>query len=132
ADDFTSCPREIAFCSVTICGADLVLSPDMAEDERFRDFPFVVNEPHFRFYCAMPLVTPEGYALGTICVMDYQPREMGFEQQETLRRLAHQLVGLLEHRRRMIELDEAMRALDGANAALAAEKAHAEELLHRV
>lgn len=131
-DDFTSCPREIAFCSVTICGADLVLSRDLAEDERFRNFHFVVNEPHFRFYCAMPLVSPDGYALGTICVMDYKPRDISFEQQETLRRLAHQLVGLLEHRRRMIELDEAMRALDAAHAALAAEKARTEELLHRV
>jgi class 3 adenylate cyclase len=131
-DDFTSCPREIAFCSVTVCGADLVLSPDLAVDERFRDFPFVVNEPHFRFYCSMPLVTPEGYALGTICVMDFKPRDLSFERQETLRRLAHQLVGLLEHRRRMIELDEAMRALDSAHAALAAEKARTEELLHRM
>lgn len=131
-EDMTSCPREIAFCSVTICGADLVLARDLAEDERFRDFPFVVNEPHFRFYCAMPLVTPDGYALGTICVMDFQPRDVSFEQQETLRRLAQQLISLLEHRRRMIELDEAMRELDGAHAALAAEKARTEELLHRM
>jgi adenylate cyclase len=132
ADIFDSCPREIAFCSVTVCGADLVISPDMAVDERFRDFPFVVGDPHFRFYCAMPLVSPEGYALGTICVMDFQARELSFEQQETLRRLAHQLVGLLEHRRRMIEIDEAMRELDEAHKALAAEKSRSDELLHRI
>ncbi len=131
-DMFDSCPREIAFCSVTICGADLVLSPDLAADERFRDFPFVVGEPNFRFYCSMPLVTPEGYSIGTICVMDFVPRELSFEQQETLRRLGHQLVGLLEHRRRMIELDEAMRELDEAHKALAAEKARADSLLHRI
>lgn len=131
-DDMDGCPREIAFCSVTVCGADLVIAPDLTEDERFKDFYFVVNEPHFRFYCAMPLITPEGFALGTICVMDYEPRELTFEQQETLRRLAHQLVGLLEHRRRMIELDEAMKELDKAHAALTAEKANAESLLHRI
>jgi class 3 adenylate cyclase len=124
-DDFQGCPREIAFCSVTVCGAELIYSPDLIEDERFRDFHFVVNEPHFRFYCAMPLITPEGYALGTICVMDFQPRELTFEQQETLRRLAHQLVSQLEYRRRLIELD-------AAHVALEQEKGRADELLSRI
>ncbi len=131
-DDFESCPREIAFCSVTVCGAELVYSPDLTQDERFRDFHFVVNEPKFRFYCAMPLITPEGYALGTICVMDFTPRELTFEQRETLRRLAHQLVGQLEHRRRLIELNETMQQLDATHAALAQEKARSDELLTRV
>lgn len=131
-EDFESCPREIAFCSVTVCGAELVYAPDLTKDERFRDFHFVVNEPHFRFYCAMPLITPEGYALGTICVMDFEPRTLTVEQQETMRRLAHQLVGQLEHRRRMIELDDAMRERDAAHAALAEEKARSDALLARV
>jgi GAF domain-containing protein len=128
-DDFEGCPREIAFCSITVCGSELVLSRDLVADERYRDFYFVVNEPHFRFYCAMPLITPEGFALGTICVMDFEPRDISIEQQEALRRLAHQLVALLEHRRRMIELDAAMRELDDAHAALSREKAQTEELL---
>lgn len=131
-DDFVSCPREIAFCSVTVCGAELVYSPDLTKDERFRDFHFVINEPHFRFYCAMPLITPEGYALGTICVMDFKPRELSFEQRETLRRLAHQMVGQLEHRRRLVELGEAMHQLDVAHVALAEEKARSDELLARI
>lgn len=131
-DDFEGCPREIAFCSTTVCGAELIYAPDLAEDDRFRDFHFVVNEPNFRFYCSMPLITPEGYALGTICVMDFKPRELSFEQQETLRRLAQQLVGLLEHRRRIIELDEAVRELDVAHAALASEKARADQILTRI
>lgn len=130
--DFHGCPREIAFCAVTVCGADLVQSCDMTQDDRFRNFPLVVNEPHYRFYCAMPLITPQGYALGTICVLDMRPRELNFAQQEGLRRLAHQVVGLLEHRRRVIELDEAMRKLDEAHAALAAEKARTENLLARI
>lgn len=131
-DDFKGCPREIAFCSIAVCGSEIVLAPDLATDERYRDFYFVVNDPHFRFYCAMPLITPEGYAIGTICVMDFKPRELSIEKQETLRRLAQQLVSLLEHRRRMIELDEAMRELDEAHVALAREKAQAEELLGRI
>lgn len=128
-DDFEGCPREIAFCSVTVCGSDLVLSPDLTQDERYKDFHFVVNEPHFRFYCAMPLVTPDGYAIGTICAMDFQPRELSFAQQEAMRRLAQQAMTQLEYRRRIIELDEAMRELDQAHSALAGEKARADKLL---
>lgn len=131
-DDFKGCPREIAFCSITVCGSEIVLATDLATDERYRDFYFVVNEPHFRFYCAMPLISPEGYAIGTICVMDFKPRELTVEKQESLRRLAQQLVSLLEHRRRMIELDEAMRELDKAHMALARENAKTEELLNRI
>jgi class 3 adenylate cyclase len=131
-DDFKGCPREIAFCSITVCGSEIVLASDLATDERYRDFYFVVNDPHFRFYCAMPLITPEGYAIGTICVMDFKPRDLTFEKQETLRRLAQQLVSLLEHRRRMIELDETMRELDKAHVALTREKAQTEELLNRI
>ncbi|WP_169567867.1 adenylate/guanylate cyclase domain-containing protein [Sneathiella limimaris] len=128
-DDFEGCPREIAFCSITVCGADLVLSEDLTQDERFKDFHFVVNDPFFKFYSAMPLVTPEGYSIGTICVMDFQPRELTFEQQECLRRLAQQLMTHLEHRRRLLELDQTMRELDSANAELAKEKARADNLL---
>jgi len=127
--DFEGCPREIAFCSITVCGCELVLSPNLKEDDRFKDFHFVVNDPHFGFYCAMPLVTPDGFAIGTICVMDFEPREITFEQQEALRRLAHQLMAQLEHRRRIIELDQSMRELDEAHVALAKEKARADNLL---
>lgn len=130
--DFEGCPREISFCSVTVCGPDLVVAEDLVEDDRFRDFHYVVNEPHFRFYCAMPLITPDGYALGTICVMDFRPRQLSFEQMETMRRLAHQLVGHLEHRRRLIDLDRAMRERDAAHESLAAEKQRTEALLHRI
>ncbi|MEX0582726.1 MAG: GAF domain-containing protein, partial [Sneathiella sp.] len=66
-EEFTGCPREIAFCSVTVCGSELVLVPNLETDEYYRDFPFVVGDPFLRFYCAMPLVTPDGFAIGTIC-----------------------------------------------------------------
>lgn len=131
-DDFTGCPREIAFCSLTVAGTELVLAKDLCTDARYKDFYFVVNEPHFRFYCAMPLITPEGYALGTICVMGYEPNDLSIEQQETLRRLAQQLVSLLEHRRRIIELDEAMRSLDQAHKDLAAQKQISDGLLEKI
>jgi len=128
-EEFEGCPREIAFCSVTICGTDIVLVPNLAEDEYFKDFAFVLEPPHFAFYCAMPLVTPDGFAIGTICVMDMKPRELNFEQQESLRRLAHQTMAQLEYRRRIIELDQALSDLDNAHSSLAKEKARADNLL---
>jgi class 3 adenylate cyclase len=130
--DMTGCPREIAFCSVTVCGSEIVLSPDLTKDERYRDFHFVVNEPHLKFYCGMPLINPEGYALGTLCVMDFEPHDLGFEEQEALRRLSHQVVGQLELRRKLIELDKAMQELEQARKSITAEKARAEELLANI
>jgi class 3 adenylate cyclase len=128
-DDFEGCPREIAFCSVTVCGFELVVSNDLVADEVFQDFEFVVNDPHFRFYCSMPLVTPDGYSIGTICVMDFEPRELSIEQQEGLRRLAQPTMAQLEYRRRIIELDQTIRELNDANATIVKEKARADRLL---
>jgi len=64
--DMTGLPREITVCATTICGAELLTVPDLREDARFSAFPYVAGDPHFRFYCGMPLVSEEGYALGTL------------------------------------------------------------------
>ena len=77
----------------------------------------------------MPIITDEGYALGTLCVMDFEPRQLTFEQTEGLRRLSRQVLTLLELRRRLIEHDRTVRHLDQARIEVAAEKARAEELL---
>jgi class 3 adenylate cyclase len=131
-NDFVGCPREIAFCSVTICGQELIHAPDLSTDVRYKDFHFVVNEPHFRFYCGVPLVTREGYSIGSICVMDFQPRTLAVEQLESLKRLARQLMCQLEHRRQLIELAELNRTLDEARKAAAAEQGRAETILRSI
>jgi GAF domain-containing protein len=117
---------------VTITGSEMVLAPDLTKDERFRDFPSVVGHPHFRFYCGVPLITDDGHALGALCVVDFKPRELTVEQQESLRRLARQVMGLLEHRRSLIELDRVNRELAQARDAIAAEKARSEALLANI
>ena len=127
--DFTQCPREIAFCSTTICGAELVSVPDLREDERFKQNPFVTGDPHLQFYCSMPLITNEGYALGTLCVMDFEPRRLEFEQAEAMRRLSRQVLSQLELRRKVIEYHQTIEQLQQARADAAAEKACTEELL---
>ncbi len=130
--DMTGCPRELAFCQLTVCGTEMVLAPDLTTDARFHDFHFVVNEPHLKFYCGIPLINPQGYALGTLCVMDFVPRELTYEQQEALRRLTRQVVGQLELRRKVIELDRAMHELEEARESIIAEKARSDELLTNI
>jgi class 3 adenylate cyclase len=80
----------------------------------------------------MPLITDEGYALGTLCVMDFEPRQLSFEQMESLRRLSRQVLTQLELRRRLIEHDQTIKDLDQARIEAASEKARAEELLDAV
>ena len=94
--DFSQCPREISFCATTVCGTEMVVAPDLREDSRFNQIPFVTGEPHFKFYCGLPLVTDAGYALGTLCVMDFEPHDLTVEQAESLRRLSRQIMHLLE------------------------------------
>jgi class 3 adenylate cyclase len=118
-------PRELSICTTTVCQSDLLLLPDLAADERFADNPIVAGEPHFRFYCGMPLINAEGHALGTLCVMDFQPRILTFEQTEAIRCLAHQITSQLELRRKLAELNEARQEIE-------AQKAEAERLLLNV
>jgi adenylate cyclase len=127
--DFRQCPREIAFCTTTVCGTELIIAPDLRQDSRFSQLPFVTDEPHFKFYCGMPLVTDEGYALGTLCVMDFEPHHLSFGQTESLRRLSRQVMTLLELRRKLVELDQAIAQLDRTQADIVAEKARTDELL---
>ena len=130
--ELTQVPREIAFCSTTICGAELVKVPDLREDERFSQFPTVAGDPHLRFYCGMPLITDEGYALGTLCVMDFEARQLEFEQTQAMRRLSRQVLSQLELRRKLIEYGQTIKELDQARAETAAEKARTEELLANI
>ena len=127
--NFTGLPREISICSTTICAGSLLHVADLTKDERFRNNATVTGPPHLRFYCGMPLVTPDGYALGTLCVIDFEPREISFEQGDTVRRLARQVVTQLELRRRVLELDQTLAELHESRAAITEAKLKSEELL---
>jgi GAF domain-containing protein len=100
--------REVAFCSRAILEKDVFVVPDTLEDDRFRDSPLVVSEPRIRFYAGAPLITEEGYALGTLCVIDRTPRKISPEEAEALKALSRMVLAQLEFRRNLILLKEAL------------------------
>lgn len=109
--------RSIAFCTHAITEPDRILEvPDAAADARFRDNPMVTGSPGIRFYAGAPLVTPEGHALGTLCVVDVRPRTLTAAQLQALDVLRRQVEAQLELRRNLTDLEAALHARDAAEA----------------
>ncbi len=115
--DITSTPRDQAFCAHAILDpTGPMVVPDATQDARFADNPLVMGAPDIRFYAGMPLVNPEGYALGALCVIDYKPRAIGVETLDTLTGLAQAVTTTLELRRairqvRSIALTDSLTSL---------------------
>jgi len=127
--ELSECPREISICTATICNNDILYVPDLSKDQRFNTSPLVTGDMHIRFYCGVPLITQDGYALGTLCVIAFEPREITFEQQEALRRLALQTMVHLELRRQLLVRNETLRELERARDQAIAGKAESDKLL---
>jgi len=92
----TESPRDTSFCGHAITGTDLMEVSDALKDERFMDNPQVIGAPHIRFYAGAPLITPTGEVLGTICVVDRNPRQLDASQRAALRILARNVVSQIQ------------------------------------
>ena len=92
-------PRSRSFCGHAILEDRILVVGDAAADRRFAASPLVVGAPAVRFYAGKPLLTSEGHAVGTLCVMDCAPRDLAQAQLDALDALGRQTVALLEHRR---------------------------------
>jgi GAF domain-containing protein len=102
--------RDIAFCSHAILQTEMFVVPDALQDARFRDNPLVGGEPHIRFYAGIPLINDDGFALGTLCVIDKRPRSLSDAETSALKALSRLVLGQMELRRNLIALKNALNS----------------------
>ena len=119
-DGMTQTPRAWAFCDHAIRGSDVLEIADVRADERFASNPLVVADPLIRFYAGAPLVTPDGDAIGTICVLDREPRVLTAAQREQLALLAGVVMDELERRKRLLRLSDGLAHVAGLTQAVVA------------
>jgi signal transduction histidine kinase len=110
-----------AFCAHTILGDGMMEVPDAKKDERFVDNPLVITNPHIRFYAGVPLVSSNGYKLGSLCVIDTVPRKLNEDQIFALDILSKQVIRLFDIRLHSLEIE-------AKNAIVERQKKHLEEL----
>ena len=96
--------RDIAFCTHAILDSGILEVPDATKDERFSANPFVTGDSKIRFYAGQPLIDPDGFALGTLCVIDSAPKVLTEKQKTALQLLAKGIMTLIIERRQKAEL----------------------------
>ena len=106
--DATQMPRNISFCGHAILVDGPFVIEDAAADPRFADNPYVTGGPRIRFYAGMPLKGPNGYKIGTLCLIDSAPRKFSLQDASALRDLAAVVTGELANK-------ELSRAVHSAN-----------------
>jgi anti-sigma regulatory factor (Ser/Thr protein kinase) len=116
----TATSRSVSFCAHAIRGRGIFVVPDALDDDRFRDNPLVRGDPQIRFYAGAPLISRDGHALGTLCIVDRVPRTLTGEQEHALEALCRQAEAQLELRRNLLDLGRALAERDRAEAAQAA------------
>ena len=113
-------PKEFAFCAHAILDpSNVFVVEDARQDERFKDNPLVLGEPHVIFYAGVPLNSSRGFPMGTLCVIDNKPKKLEKDQIDALKILSKQVVNLLELRKSKAHLEAAMESVKTRNKDLA-------------
>jgi signal transduction histidine kinase/ActR/RegA family two-component response regulator len=109
-------PRSLAFCNYPVAEKRTWIVRDAIADPRFQSNALVTGEPHIRFYAGAPLMTAQGHALGSLCVIDTAPRDLSAEQVQSLEALARQVVREIQMREHLRELRKAKEQAQEASA----------------
>lgn len=99
-------PRDISFCQYTINDESLFEIEDATKDDRFLSNPLVTDQPNIRFYAGYPLIDPDGFALGSLCVIDRKARKLTADQRRALTLLANEVVSQIVSRKKNAEKDK--------------------------
>ncbi len=113
--DASETPRDISFCGHTIASDDVMVIEDAADDDRFCDNPLYLGEPHVKFYAGAPLITPDGFRIGTLCVIDSEKKTLNDQQIMALKSLSKQVINYLELKLSNLKLTKLKHTIDTQN-----------------
>lgn len=125
--DVPEASRDFSFCAHAIYGHELFVVPDATKDDRFAQNALVRSKPGIRFYAGAPLISPQGFGLGTLCVMDHQRRELSTQQRAALESLARLTMTQLSLRRSVARQQESLKELEGVQQQLRQAQGELEE-----
>ena len=123
------CPRNDSLCNFVVKHHEALIIPDAQADDRYSSVAVVCSEPHVRFYAGAPLINKNGHALGSLCVVDFEPREFPYEKVENLKSISRQVVAQMELRKQLIETQELKEQLKNHLGSLEEEKNISERFL---
>ncbi len=113
--DASETSRDLAFCQYAIMDSAIMEVEDATKDERFKENAFVTDDPNVRFYAGYPLIDPDGYALGTLCVIDREPKVLTGPQKRALQLLGQEVLSLIVERKQKEELRNFERIFNLSN-----------------
>ena len=123
------CPRDESLCNFVVKQHETLIIPDAQADDRYSSLAAVCSEPHVRFYAGAPLINKNGHALGSLCVVDFEPREFSYEKVENLKSISRQVVAQMELRKQSIETQGLKEKLESYITSLEEEKNTSERFL---
>ncbi|QPH40583.1 GAF domain-containing protein [Pedobacter endophyticus] len=110
-------PIEQSFCAHAIAsGTDMMIVEDAHQDDRFKDNPLVTGSPNITFYAGIPLISKDGFSLGTLCIIDPNRKVLSKEQRYALKVIAKQVMDKLELRKQLVEMEALNLSLEKAEA----------------